>query len=145
MERTGDLLATLLLVRVGESDDALAADTLRRIRTLLEETGSELKSVELLKGRQQGVWSTFQQTMAVSWVVPADDRAARDRVGADVRRLTAALEAMPPPPTPEGPTWFVHEGLVAGGAGARAGWRTLFAEAELLWYQANARRTGVAS
>lgn len=144
MERTGDLLATLLLVRVAESENALAASALEKIRALLEQTGTEPKSVESLKGRQKGIWSTFQHTVAVSWVVPADDRMARARVGAEVGSLTAALEAMSPLPATgaEAATWFVHEGRISGGVAARSGWRTLFAEAQLLWHQANAGQTG---
>jgi CHASE2 domain-containing sensor protein len=139
LERSGELRASLLLIRVGESDSAVAEGTLERIRHRLEKSGTEPKSVEMLAGHQKGIWSLFEHTLAVSWVVPADDHAARDRVTRDIESVMASLTALLPRVLGTGHTgvtWFVHEGPISGGKAARADWRALFVEAQFRWHQA---------
>jgi adenylate cyclase len=138
-ETDGDLAAFLLLIHAEGPDDAASEGVLRKISHQLVKSGTEVKSVEVLKGRQKGIWGLFEHTLAVSWAVPAQDQPARDRVKQDVAHLTASLKTMLPRHggTDEcDATWFVHEGPISGGKAARAGWRALFAEAQLRWYQA---------
>ncbi len=141
-ERSGELRASLLLIRVGESDNAASEGMLEKVRHRLEKSGTEPKSVEMLTGRQKGIWALFEHTLAVSWVVLADDQAARDRVTKDIEGVTASLMAMLPRdlgPGDNAVTWFVHEDTISGGKAARAGWRALFAEAQFRWNQATGR------
>ncbi len=148
VERGGELAAFLLLIHVGEPDNAVGEGTLKKIRQRLEKSGTEAKSVEMLRGRQKGIWALFEHTLAVSWVIPAHDQAARDRVTKDVENVTASLKAMLPKylgPGKNAATWFVHEGQISGGKAARAGWRALFAEAQLRWHQATAHDGGTTS
>jgi hypothetical protein len=144
----GDLAAFLLLIQVGERDNAVDEGTLKKICRRLQKSGKEAKSVEMLKGRQEGIWALFEQTLAVSWVIPAQDRAARDRVAKDIEGLTASLGTMLPKylgPDKQAATWFVHEGRISGGKAARAGWRALFAEAQLRWHRATTQDGGTTS
>jgi adenylate cyclase len=139
VEQRGELRATLLLIHVGEPDNAAGDGALETIRRRLEKVGTEPKSVEVLKGRQKGIWALFEHTLAVSWVIPAQDAAARDRVTKDIENVTASLAAILPRRLGTGDTaatWFVHDGLISGGPAARAGWRALFAEAQIRWPQA---------
>jgi hypothetical protein len=148
VERDGELAAFLLLIHVGEPDNAVGERTLKKIRQRLEKSGTEPKSVEMLRGRQEGIWALFEHTLAVSWVIPAHDQAARDRVTKDIENVTASLKAMLPSylgPGKNAATWFVHEGRISGGKAARAGWRALFAEAQLRWHQATAHDGGSTS
>ena len=48
-----------------------------KIRQGMEQTGSKTKSVEILKGNQKGLWDLFENTLAISWLWPADDEDAR--------------------------------------------------------------------
>ena len=148
VERDGELAAFLLLIHVGEPDNAVGEGTLKKIRQRLEKSGTEPKSVEMLRGRQEGIWALFEHTLAVSGVIPAHDQAARDRVTKDVENVTDSLKAMFPRflgPGKNAATWFVHEGRISGGKAARAGWRALFAEAQLRWHQAAAHDGGTTS
>jgi adenylate cyclase len=147
-ERDGDLAAFLLLIHVGEPDNAVDEATLKKIYRRLQKSGNETKSVEMLKGRQEGIWALFEHTLAVSWVIPAQDQTARGRVTKDVEDVTASLTAMLPGylgPDKHAVTWFVHEGQISGGKAARAGWRALFAEAQLRWHKATAQNGGTTS
>jgi CHASE2 domain-containing sensor protein len=133
-ERTGELQATLLLIRLDVTKNILNDAVLERIRYALEKAGSETKSAEVMKGEQKGLWDVFARTFAVSWV--AEDPEGESRIAQDIPRVLAAL-----PPllerylayAEESPTWFVHRGRITGGASARAEWRVLFAEALLRW------------
>ncbi len=148
VERDGELAAFLLLIHVGELDHAVGEGTLKKLRQRLERSGTEAKSVEMLRGRQEGIWALFEHTLAVSWVIPAHDQAARDRVTKDVENVTASLKAMLPKyigPAKNAATWFLHEGRISGGKAAGAGWRALFAEAQLRWHQATAQDGGTTS
>lgn len=145
MERDGEIAAFLLLIYVGDFDIAVGEGTLKKIRQKLEKSGTEPKSVEMLNGRQKGIWALFEHTLAVSWMVPAQDQAARNRVTKDVENVTAALKSMLPKylgPGKNTATWFVHEGLISGGKAARAGWRAFFAEAQLRWHEATVKDGG---
>jgi len=147
-DRSGELRASLMLIRVGESDSVVGESALETLRRRLEKSGTEPKSVERLKGRQTGIWALFDHTLAVSWVIPAHDQAARDRVAKDIESVTASLKAMLPRQFGGGEdaaTWFVYEGLISGGKTARAGWRALFAEAQFHWHQANGQHGGTTS
>jgi CHASE2 domain-containing sensor protein len=147
VERDGELAAFLLLIHVGKPDNAVGEGTLKKLRRRLEKSGTEDKSVEMLRGRQEGIWTLFEHTLAVSWVIPAHDQAARDRVTKDVENVTASLKAMLPRYLggKDAATWFVHEGQISGGKAARAGWRALFAEAQLRWHESTAQDGGTRS
>ena len=148
VERSGALHATLLLIRAGGSDDDVGGRSLEAIRQRVANVGTELKSVEMLKGRQKGIWALFERTLAVSWVVPAHDQAARARVAKDIENVTACLDGLLPRRLGAGddtPAWFVHDGLISGGLAARAGWRALFAEAQIRWNQAARHRGEIKS
>ncbi len=135
-ERTGELQATLLLIRLNVTKNILNDAVLERIRYALEKSGSEPKSAEVLKGEQKGLWDVFARTFAVSWVVDAKDPDASNRIAQDIDRTRAVLPSLLERNlayAEEPPAWFVHQGRITGGASARAEWRVLFAEALLRW------------
>ena len=134
IEQTAPLSAVLLLIDVDSGDHPLGERTLDGIRRRLSNVGTEAKSVEILKGHQEGVWGLFENALVVSWAIPADDPAARARVTDDTTAIVAAVEtALPRSGNGATPTmsWVVHERVISGGPAARAGWRALFAEAQL--------------
>jgi adenylate cyclase len=144
-DRYGDLAAFLLLIQVGESDGALDGGTLKKIYRRLQKSGNEIKSVEMIRGHQEGIWALFEQTLAVSWVVSAQDQAVRDRVIKDVEKVITSLKTILPiylSPDRNAVTWFVHEGRISGGKAARAGWRALFAEAQCRWHEEAVKQDG---
>jgi CHASE2 domain-containing sensor protein len=135
-ERTGELSATLLLIRLDATQNVLSDAVLEKIRHDLEKSGNEQKSAEVLKGIQKGLWDLFERTFAVSWVVPAEDTAAAERVAKDVDAVIAALSPLLRKHlvnADNAASWFVHQGQVSGGEAACAGWRVIFAEALLGW------------
>lgn len=132
----GELHATLLLIRLQRGTEALSDGALEQMRLALQHAGKAEKSVEVVKGRQRGLWALFEYTFAVSWVAPA---AAEDQVAA-MRADVAAVTGQLPQVlgryvdmSPGAAEWWVHEGMISGGDAARAGWRRLFAEAVLQW------------
>ena len=136
LERSGELQATLLLIRLDVNKNIVPDAVLEKIRYALEKCGQEVKSVEVLKGYQKGLWDLFEKTFAVSWVMDAGDNEGALRVQQDVEAVLATLQVQlqnhlaQPDNAAE---WFVHQGPIAGGKAARASWRAMFATALLRW------------
>jgi CHASE2 domain-containing sensor protein len=136
LERGGELSGTILLIRLDGTQNLMVDVVLERIRNGLERSGTELKSVDVLKGVQKGVWDLLEYTFAVSWVAEEGDEPATARIAADKE---AVLEKLPlllrkNLAKPENAaSWFLYQGRVSGGDKAKASWRILFAEAILAW------------
>ncbi len=142
----GEMHGVLLLIRLGGQTGAsnasmrnasLLNDRVReKIRLGMEKTGSKAKSVEILKGNQKGLWDLFEDTLAISWLHPANDEDVRLGITRDIE---AAQQAILPllqkycAATDNDVDWFVHEGTIDGGDAARDSWRALFAETLLRW------------
>lgn len=134
--RSGELQATLLLIRLDSERNVLRAATVEKIRHELEKMGAAAKSVEVLTGDQKGLWDLFENTLAVSWVAEARDSEAQDAIRRDAEAVLAALPTVLQRHLVQpdnAASHFVHSGCIAGGAEAAAGWRTMFAEALLEW------------
>lgn len=133
---SGNLLATVLLIRLDGTQNVIIDVTLEKIRRGLEMASKEPKSVDVIKGLQTGGWDLFGRTFAVSWVVSSDDADGISRIKHDVKIVLAAL--MPllrknlahPENVSE---WYMHQGIIAGGVAASASWRAMYAEAILRW------------
>jgi adenylate cyclase len=85
MEREGEIAAFLLLISVGKPDIAVGEGTMKKIHRELEKSGTEPKSVEMLKGRQKGIWTLFENILAVSWMSTSTAWGAGLRPRASVR------------------------------------------------------------
>ncbi|MDO9064849.1 MAG: CHASE2 domain-containing protein [Sulfuricella sp.] len=135
-EHSGELHGVLMLIRLGEQAGALSEGAREKIRKKLEKTGSATQSVELLNGRQKGIWNLFEDTLAISWLRPTGDEDSRLRI---VRDINAVAQTIGPllrkhaANADNDVDWFVHEGLITGGEEARDSWRALFAETLLRW------------
>ena len=146
LEQEGELRAFLLLIRVGESDHRVRVSKLKQLQRELQKSGREPKSVEMLMGSQKGIWALFENTLAVSWVIPVQDTAARDRVIKDVEDIAASLKELMPHSSADGDSgarWVVHESVIRGGKTARTAWDKMFAETELRWHKDREEREGV--
>ena len=133
---SGELKATLLLIRLDAGRNVIRPATLDKIRHALEKTGQTAKSVEALTGEQKGLWNLFENTLTVSWIAEAQDAGAQAEIRRDSDALLAALPtilqrhlAQPD----NAASHFVYQGHLAGGDTAQAGWRMMFAEALLAW------------
>jgi hypothetical protein len=138
VEQHAELEGVLLLIDVGGAADAVSERAMDRMHRRLLDVGTAPKSVEVLKGRQEGLWALLENVLLVSWAIPAGDRAARGRVDADIAAIVDAVNAMLP--RSDGAAhgaarWVVHERPISGGEAARAAWRALLAEAQLRWLQ----------
>jgi len=133
---SGELQATLLLIRLDAERNMIRPAVLEKIRHGLVKTGQVAKSVEVLTGGQRGLWDMFENTLAISWVAEAQDAEAQAAIRRDSDALLATLPtilqrylAQPD----NAAQHFIYQGHIAGGDAARAGWRMMFAEALLAW------------
>ncbi|BBJ23310.1 CHASE2 domain-containing protein [Candidatus Nitrotoga sp. AM1P] len=135
-ERQGELHATLLLIRLDVAQNILTDAMMEKIRYGLENTGTEQKSVEVLRGYQKGLWDLFEKTFSISWIVDQEDANGAARVIEDVAAVIAAFPQLVSKCiiAPDiAVSWFVHQGKISGGKEARDCWRVMFAEALLRW------------
>jgi adenylate cyclase len=135
-ELGGELHGVLMLVRLGVPAGVLSEAAHEKIRRQLEKSGGATKSVEILKGRQKGIWGLFEDTLAISWLRPADDEDSRLRIVRDINAITQAIGPLLRKHAANADNdvdWFVHEGPVTGGDEASDSWRALFAETLLRW------------
>ena len=135
-ELGGELHGVLMLIRLGVPAGTLSEAAREKIRRQLEKSGSAAKSVEILKGRQKGIWGLFEDTLAISWLRPADDENSRLRIARDINTISQAIEPLLRKHAANADNdvdWFVHEGPITGGDEACDSWRALFAETLLRW------------
>ena len=136
IEREGELHATLLLIRLDVAQNILTDVMMEKIRYGLENTGTEQKSVEVLRGYQKGLWDLFEKTFTISWIVDQEDENGGARVSEDIAAVIVAFpqllsKCIIAPDIVV--SWFVHQGKISGGKEARDCWRVMFAEALLRW------------
>jgi CHASE2 domain-containing sensor protein len=135
-ELGGELHGVLVLIRLGVPAGTLSEAAREKIRRQLEKSGSATKSVEILKGRQKGIWGLFEDTQAISWLRPADDEDSRLRIVRDINAISQAIGPLLRKHAANADNdvdWFVHEGPITGGDEACDSWRALFAETLLRW------------
>lgn len=125
LEQAGELRAGLLLIRFA----GLGDKPLQKIRRRLEKAGGEIKSVEVLKGRQKGVWGLLENILAVSWVLPATADPAR--IALDAEELTKLLPGLLRPYRGASVAWDIQHRAMSGGERSRGEWRALLAAALL--------------
>jgi len=135
-KRSGELHATLLLIRFDDEENIIRHRGLEKIRSELEAVGQYPKSVETMSGEQKGLWGLFEHTLAISWITEANNMDAQAGIRRDIDALLAALPALLQRHLTQpghAASHIVHCGHIAGGAAASAGWRLMFAEALLEW------------
>ena len=140
VEREGELQATLLLIRLDVAQNILTDAMMEKIRYGLENSGTEQKSVEVLRGHQKGLWDLFEKTFAISWIVDKEDANEATRVAEDVAVVIAEFPQLLRKcivDTDILVSYFVHQGKIFGGKKARDSWRVVFAEALLRWNEQN--------
>ncbi len=127
-DHQGELHAVLMLVRLGHTGGPAARE---KIRKALGKMGRAANSAELLKGRQQGLWGLFEDTLAISWVCREDDADCRAQVAADAAAISQAAGPLLQKHDANADNeniCFVHQARMAGGESAADEWRALFAE-----------------
>ena len=132
--RTGELQATLLLLRFDSKRNAISEGLLENFRLGLRRIGSLKKNVDVMSGGQKGVWGLFEKTVAISWLANAGDEVAQQAVRDDVAQVLTALQPLLKKnllKVDDAVSYVVHHGNVQGGERAAEGWRKLFAEALL--------------
>ncbi len=140
--RSGELRATLLLIRLDGELNVIRPAALEKIRYALERIGSRRKSVEVLTGDQKGLWDLFENTLAISWVTATENDEAQSAIKGDSEALLAALPAILRQHLAQpdhAASHYLHQGHIDGGVAAAAGWRTMFAEALLEWNQRSSK------
>jgi CHASE2 domain-containing sensor protein len=131
---SGSQVATMAVFQIAGRDDTSTGIFMRALKKAVDRAGGAPKDVEVLRGKQRGVFGLFESMLVVSWVHPRADEALRAQVDGDVRAVVAGLPALIQRNRIAGETLesqVVHQ-LALGGDEGRvtpAEWRRLFGEA----------------
>lgn len=139
---SGNQHASIMLIRLERHEQLMGEREWEKVRRGLEKMKGVPKSVEMLKGRQKGLWSLFENTLVISWVRQEDDALRRGQISCDIEALSQVIGPLLQKhgASPENAVeWFVREAPIEGGEKAQTEWRTLFAEALLGWEQSKNR------
>ena len=128
----GSQAATMAVFHVSGRDDTTNAVFMRALKKVVARTGTAPKDVEVLRGKQRGVFGLFDTTLVVSWVHPRDDAALAATVEREALELTSAMPGLIAANRIGGETLeeqALHRlALGAQGTVTAAEWRHLFAE-----------------
>jgi adenylate cyclase len=91
---TGSQIATMAVFQVAGRDDTSTGIFLRALKKAVERTGKAPKDVEVLRGKQRGVFGLFETMLVVSWVHPRDDEGQRRTIEEEVEALTRDMPAL---------------------------------------------------
>ena len=141
-EQAGKLHGVLMLIHL--DTDMLNDKVREKIRSQLEQSGSKNKSIDILKGNQQGLWDLFENTLAISWLRDTDDPQSQLIIEHDIQTIKQTIVPLLQQycsATIDDVSCFVHQGAIDGGRAARASWCVLFGEALQKWYEAKRTQT----
>lgn len=115
-------------------DETALGIFLRRMAKDIARVSKREREVELIKGRQRGIWRLLESTLVVTWLYRHDDADETARVEGDVKSLLAAIPDLVNQHTISGETisaQAVHSRRLesADGATGSAEWRVLLTEA----------------
>ena len=130
----GSHVGVVAVFQVSGSDETSRGMFMTRLAKDIERQSRHEKEVEVIKGRQRGIWRLLESTLVVAWIYARDDREEAGRVEGDVAALLAMLPDLVKRRQISGETieaQAVHRReLGAGPDGVAPGeWRTLLAEA----------------
>ena len=126
--------ATLAVFQFDGGAEPVSAMFLKRLRKQVLKLAREPMDVDVVKGRQSGLWGLFEATVTLSWAYPLGDASHRERVEQDLQRLRDAMPALVESLRVQSEKLAgeaVRSASVgaAGTEAARAEWRALFAAA----------------
>jgi CHASE2 domain-containing sensor protein len=130
----GNLIGTMAVFHFRGRDDTSTGMFMRALKKAVEREGSAAKDVEILRGKQRGIFGLLDGTLVVSWVCPRDHPAQRAAIEADSKALVERIPALVDRSRISGESMegSALQSMAMGGAGGRATpgeWRRLFAEA----------------
>ena len=90
----GSQVATMAVFQIAGRDDTSTGIFMRALKKAVERTGKVPKDVEVLRGKQRGVFGLFESVLVVAWIHARDDDAQHALVEAEVQSLTRELPAL---------------------------------------------------
>lgn len=128
----GSQVAIMAVFHIRGRDDATNAVFMRALKKAVSRTGSASKDVEVLRGKQRGVFGLFETMLVVAWTYPRNDEARGQGVENEANELMASMPNLIEANRIGGEVLeeaALHR-LALGDSGAvtAAEWRHLFAE-----------------
>lgn len=136
LDSSGKQHGVLMLINLRGHAGTMNAGVREKIRKDLAKIGRASKSVDVINGAQKGMWTMFEDVLAISWICQPDDAVAKQGIKNDIAGIEKALLPLLSKyyvVAEQDVDCFVHEGNIDGGEQARGSWQALFGEALLRW------------
>jgi len=130
----GSHTAAMAIVQISGRDDTSTAIFMRALKKAVDRLSKVPKDVEVLKGKQRGVFGLLESMLVVSWVHPRDDTAQAAAVEQDVDTFVRELDRLIAANAIAGEkleSLHIHRQALGGEGGwvLPSEWRQLFGEA----------------
>ncbi|MFN0040003.1 MAG: CHASE2 domain-containing protein [Burkholderiales bacterium] len=138
--------ATVAVFQFNGGADPVSGLFLSRLRRQLLRLAKQPVDVDILKGRQRGMWGLLEATVILSWAYPLQDSNRRAAVESDLVQLRAEMPALIEK-LRIGREFLIGDGAAMGSVGeagsdpARAQWRELLAIALAKANESSARHS----
>lgn len=106
-----------------------------RLRRSIENMGTAVKNVELIKGTQSGIWGLFGDMVVVTWTDAASNEALPTHARQEAEQIAGQMNSLLMQiglPNGTRTRYSIHEGRLNGDHPLGPQWRTLFAQAVIL-------------
>lgn len=90
----GGAVGTIAVIQVSGRDDLSTGIVVRGLKKAVDKLGGHAKDVEVLRGKQRGIFGLLEGSLVVTWVHASDDEAERREVEREVNDLIAAVPGL---------------------------------------------------
>jgi adenylate cyclase len=91
LKGSGGSVGTIAVFQVSGRDDLSTGVVVRGLKRAVDKLGAHAKDVEILRGKQRGIFGLLEGSLVITWVHAADDEAERNQVQREVDELVAAV------------------------------------------------------
>ena len=88
------MVGTVAVFQIGGPDELSTGIVVRGVKKALDKNQSTARDVEILRGKQRGIFGLLQGTLVVTWLHAADDRAEQTRIAREADELVALIERL---------------------------------------------------
>jgi hypothetical protein len=88
------MIGTVAVFQIDGPDELSTGIVVRGVKKALDKVGSPARDVEILRGKQRGIFGLLQSTLVVTWLHAADDRTEQERIAREADELTPLIERL---------------------------------------------------
>jgi hypothetical protein len=93
-KRDNALVGTVAVFQISGPDEFSTGIVVRGLKKALDRVGSRARDVEILRGKQRGIFGLLQGTLVITWLHAADDKTEQMRIANEAEEAAALIERL---------------------------------------------------